>query len=108
MQTLIQVISSGSDSLRDKIVNDAKLEDFNLAVSEQKRQNRSPGWSKIHSTNGDKGAINIDWDAASRMLSCRVVTRKGGQTNAIIGNFIAYLLASKFHRKIQAVQVIPR
>ena len=81
---------------------------LSVAVSDQKRQNRSPGWSKIHSTNGDKGAINIDWDAASRMLSCRVVTRKGGQPNAIIGNFIAYLLASKFHRKIQAVQVIPR
>ncbi len=108
MQTLIQVISSGTESLRDKIVNDGKLEDFHLAVSEQKRQTRSPGWSKIHSTNDHKGAINIEWDAASKMLSCRVITRNGGQPNAIIGDFMAYLLASKFKRKIQAIQVIPR
>ncbi|MDT5293505.1 MAG: hypothetical protein QOJ76_385 [Acidobacteriota bacterium] len=108
MQILIQVISSGKQSLRDAIINDPKLDGYNLKVSEYMRPHRSHGWSKLHSTLPDRhGAINIQWDGASMILLCRVVTRGSGKPNLIIGDFVDYLLA-RFKRRIQAVNILPR
>lgn len=108
MQILIQVISSGKQSLRDSVVNDPRLESYNLKVSEYKRPHRSHGWSKLHSTLPDRhGAINIQWDSSSMILLCRVVTRGSGRPNLIIGDFIDYLFA-RFKRRIQAVNILPR
>ena len=104
MQTVIQVISAGTRSLRDTIVNDKRLERFGLVVAEQKRQTRAPGWAKIHMP-GQLGAINIQWHGASRTLICRIVTR-GGKPDAIAGAFTNYLLA-RLSRQIHLIQIIP-
>jgi len=104
MQTIIQVISAGTTSLRDTIVNDKQLERFNLKASEHKRLTRRQGWAKLH-MKGGYGAINIQWHAASQTLICRIVTR-GGQPYMIAGAFISYLLA-RLRRKIHSIQVIP-
>jgi hypothetical protein len=104
MQTVIQVISARTRSLRDTIVNDKKLERFGLVVAEQKRQTRAPGWAKIHMP-GKPGAINLEWHGASRRLICRIVTR-GGKPDAIVGAFTSYLL-SRLSRQIHLIQIIP-
>jgi hypothetical protein len=104
MQTIIQVISAGTRSLRDTIVNDKKLERFGLVVTEQKRPTRAPGWAKIHMP-GHPGAINIEWHGASQTLIARIVTR-GGEPDAIAGAFTQYLLA-RLSRQIRLIQVIP-
>jgi hypothetical protein len=90
MQTIIHVFSKGSKSLRDRVVNDPQLDRFELFVSEQKRSDRSPGWSKLKMKNST-GVINIEWHAASRTLICRIVTR-GGKPDAIAGAFMSFLL----------------
>ena len=104
MQTLIQVFSVGTTSLRDIIVNDAKLEEFGLYVATQKKQGRQNGWAKLHKE-GAHGAINIQWHSASQMLICRVVTR-GGKPHSIAGSFVEFLLA-RLHRKIAAIHILP-
>lgn len=105
MQTVIQVISERSTSLRDAIAKDQKqLERFRLVVSEQKRATRAPGWTKIHMP-GELGAINVEWHAASRTLICRIVT-KHDPPDRIAGAFVNYLLARRGF-KIQSIQVIP-
>jgi hypothetical protein len=104
MQTVIQVISARTRSLRDTIVNDKKLERFGLVVAEQKRQTRAPGWAKIHMP-GEPGAINIEWHGASRTLICRIVTRSG-KPDAIAGAFTSYLL-SRLSRQVHLIQIIP-
>ncbi len=104
MQTIIQVISTGTQSLRDVIVNDKQLERYDLVVSEQKRQTRSKGWAKIHMP-GAQGAINLEWHGASQTLICRVVTR-GGEPHTITGAFTTYLLARQA-KKIHSIQIIP-
>ena len=105
MQTVIQVVARGSRSLRDTIVNDAKkLGRFHLEVSEQKRQNRAPGWAKIHMP-GERGAINLQWHGESRTLICWIVTR-GDPPDPIAGAFTNYLLAAH-RKKIQSIQIIP-
>jgi hypothetical protein len=104
MQTVIQVISAGTRSLRDTIVNDGKLERFGLVVAEQKRQTRPHGWAKIHMP-GEHGAINLQWHSASQTLICRIVTRSGNP-HAIAGAFTSYLLA-RLSRKIHSIQIIP-
>ena len=104
MQTVIQVISAGTRSLRDTIVNDKKLARFGLVVTEQKRPTRAPGWAKIHMP-GEPGAINIEWHGASQTLICRIITR-GGKPDAIAGAFTRYLLARLSHR-IHLIQIIP-
>ena len=79
MQILIQIACSSGNSLRDAIARDKRFERFGLLVTEQKRMGRSHGWSKVHSHSPDRyGAINIQWEASSKVLLCRVVTRKGG------------------------------
>jgi hypothetical protein len=104
MQTVIQVISAGTTSLRDAIVNDRKLEKFGLIVAHQKKITRPHGWAKLH-MRGERGAINLQWHGASRTLICRIVTRSG-KPNAIAGAFTNYLLA-RLPRKIHSIQIIP-
>ena len=75
MQIVIQVICTKGSSLREKIVKDRKLEEHYLQVSESKRADRSRGWAKIHSTHANRrGAINVQWLAATSILLKRVVT----------------------------------
>lgn len=106
MQYVLVVACTGGPSLRDKIAKDAKIEDFGLRVTEQKRQGRSKGWTKVHSTKRAYGAINIQWDPLAYMLTCRVVTRKPGKPHKIVGAFMEYLLAR--HRKqVHAISVYP-
>lgn len=105
MQTIIQVISSGTTSLRDRIVNDPKLGEFDLYVTTQKKPGRSHGWAKLHMEGGD-GAINIQWHAASQTLICRVVTR-GGEPHSISSAFVDFLLA-RMRRQIAAIQILPK
>lgn len=107
MQTLIQVFCSGKGSLRETIANDAKIENFNLTVSKIKSNNKTGGWSKIHSTIGEYGAINIEWDANTNMLSCRVITKQGGNPSEIISHFTNYLL-SKHKKRIEFINILPR
>ncbi len=107
MQTLIQVFCGGKGSLREAITKDAKIERFDLTVSEIKSRGRSSGWSKIHSTLGSYGAINIEWDANTNMLSCRVITKKGGNPSEIISHFTHYLL-SRHKKRIEFINILPR
>ena len=73
MQTVIQVITTGHGSLREKIMTDPRLEKFGLIPTEHQRPGRPHGWAKIH---GEKahGAINLEWHGPSGTLICRVVT----------------------------------
>lgn len=108
MQTLIQVVCSGSGSLRDAVANDEKLEKFNLYVEEKRKPGRSPGWTKLHSLNPTtKGAINLHWQGDVKILTCRVVTRGRGKPAPIIGDFVRYLL-SRYSRRVESIIVVPR
>jgi hypothetical protein len=107
MQTLIQVFCAGKGSLRETIAKDAKIEDYDLTVSEIKKGTRPSGWSKIHSTVGSHGAINIEWDSNTNMLWCRVITKKGSNPSEIIAAFMNYLL-SKHKRRIEFINILPR
>jgi hypothetical protein len=62
MEMLIAVHCAGTKSLRDAIVNDARLEDHDLYVKRQLKIGRNPGWSTLGSTAGSRGAIKIEWD----------------------------------------------
>jgi hypothetical protein len=104
MPTSILVFSKGSKSLRDKVQNDSRLADFGLTVTEQKRGDRSPGWSKIHMVNCP-GAINLEWHKASQTLICRIVTRKTSP-HQIAGAFISFLL-SRYYKQIVSIRVSP-
>jgi hypothetical protein len=92
MQTVIQVIATGTGSLREKIMTDPQLGRFDLIPSEHQRPGRPHGWAKIHSETAH-GAINLEWHGRSRTLICRVVTKLGNKPNSIIGDFVDYLLA---------------
>ena len=108
MQTLVQVICSKGTSLRDAIVNDPKLDGFDLSVQKQQKPGRSHGWAKLKSRLPDRrGALNIEWDGDTSILVCRVVNRGAGRPNIVIGDFVNYLLG-RFRRRIQAINILPR
>ena len=106
MQTVIQVITSGRGSLRERIMSDARLEKFGLIPTEHQRPGRPHGWAKIHSENAH-GAINLEWHGATGVLTCRVVTKLGNKPNSIIGCFIDYLLA-RHQARILAIHIMRR
>ena len=106
MQTVIQILTSASRSLRDRIVNDPNLKYFGLEVSEKQRAGRPHGWAKLHSTEGEHGAINIEWLPSAKILMCRVVTRGGGRPAAITGAFVDYVLF-KYKKEIVAMVIRP-
>lgn len=108
MQTLVQVYCTKGPSMRERIAEDARLHKHLLRIKKAHQPGRSPGWMKLHSTERDRhGALNVEWDPATSILTCRVVTRNGGKPNLIIGDFVEYLLA-RHRKRIQSVTVVPR
>jgi hypothetical protein len=108
MQTLVQVVCTKGRSLRDVIVNDPKLSSFGLETQKKFQPGRSHGWAKIHSTVPQRtGALNIEWHADTNILLCRIVNRRGGKPNRVLGDFVDYLFA-RCRRRIEAVNIIPR
>jgi hypothetical protein len=107
MQSVIQVTCYRGASLREALANDRRLEKYNLAVSRQKTPGRSPGWAKLHSTDPDvPGAINLEWDTATKTLMARIVTKGKSTPDRITGDFIAYLI--RRHRKrIRSILILP-
>jgi hypothetical protein len=106
MQTVIQVITSGHGSLREKIISDPRLQKFGLVPTEHQRPGRPHGWAKIHSENAH-GAINLEWHSRTGVLTCRVVTKLGNKPHSIIGDFIDYLLA-RHQSRILAIHIMRR
>ena len=107
MQTIIQVLSHSTSSLRDRVTGDWKRleKDFSIRVGPSKKLGRSRGWAKLYSTRGSGcGAMNLTWDASTQTLIGRVVNRGKGRPNDIVGDFTAYLLA-RYRGKIRLIQV---
>jgi len=79
VQTVIQVITSGRGSLREKIMNDPQLGCFDLIPAEHMRPGRPPGWAKIHSAVDAHGAINLNGmrEAEHSSVACSCTTRSG-------------------------------
>jgi hypothetical protein len=107
MQTILQVVCSTGESVREQIVNDVKLTDYCLKVEKEKQPGRSHGWAKVLSTRpGGRGALNMVWDANTGTLLCRVVNRGRGRPSLIVADFVEYLL-THFRRRIEVVTLIP-
>jgi hypothetical protein len=104
MQTVLQVVCTRGRSLRETIANDGRLADFGLLVTKEKQALRYPGWMKLIGNEGQRGAINVAWDADTQMLSCRVITR-GGNPGRIIGDLVCYLL-NRHKRRVLSIQVL--
>jgi hypothetical protein len=93
--------------VRDAIANDSKLTAHNFEVLLERKAGRSPGWTKLRSrAEGRRGTINIQWNAATKVLSCRVVNKGPGKPNLIIGDLVDYLL-QRHRRRIRLVTVLP-
>lgn len=103
MQILVQVLSSKGPSLREAIAKDARLDRYGLRVTRQMQPGRAPGWLKVHAVDpAIQGALNIEWDSQSAVLSARVITRGSRRPSPIVGMFINYLL-HRFPRRIQSI-----
>ena len=106
MQTLVQVICTPGSSLRDAIANDRQLESHWFEVLRERKAGRSPGWTKLRSrARGRRGTLNIQWNGATRILSCRVVNRGPGKPNLIIGDFVNYVLR-RHRRRVKMLAVL--
>lgn len=97
MQIVVMALCRKGTSLREAIGSDAKLGEYSLAIGKKKQMGRRPGWLKVHSTDKQRGAINVEWDSQADVLTARVITRGVQRPSAIVGDFINYLLAR--HRK---------
>lgn len=107
MQSIIQVTCYRGGSLREAIANDKRLEQYQLAVSRQKISGRNPGWAKLHSMDPQvHGAINLEWDPATKTLMARIVTKGKSIPDRIIGDFIAYLM-HRHRKKIRSILLLP-
>jgi hypothetical protein len=108
LQTLVQVICTPGASVRDAIANDAKLDAHQFEILYEHKPGRSPGWTKLRSrAAGRRGTINIQWNAATKVLSCRVVNKGAGKPNLVIGDFVDYLL-QRHRRRIRLITVLPQ
>ena len=92
MQILIQVLCSKGPSIRQAIADDPRIDRFTLQVTKEAQPGRAPGWLKLHAIDETRGALNIEWDAQSSVLSARVVTRGSRRPSPIVGYFVNYLL----------------
>lgn len=107
MQSIIQITCYRGGSLREAIASDTRLEKYNLTVMRQKTPGRSPGWAKLHSTDPEiRGAINLEWDPATKTLLARIVTKGKNTPDRITGDFIAYLIR-RHRKKIRSILLLP-
>jgi hypothetical protein len=107
VQTLVQVICTPGLSVRDAIANDPKLDAHAFEILLERKAGRAPGWTKLRSrAEGRHGSINIQWSAATKVLSCRVVNKGSGKPNLIIGDFVVYLL-QRHRRRVKLITVLP-
>ena len=107
MQTLVQVVCTPGLSMRDAIANDPKLDAHNFEILLERKAGRFPGWTKVRSrAEGRRGSINMQWNTATKVLSCRVVNKGSGKPNLIIGDFVDYLL-QRHRRRIKLISVLP-
>lgn len=109
MQTVIAVHCGRRDrsSLRDAIVSDPRLEDYQLLVLRQQKAGRNPGWAKIGALGpGEPGVINIEWDGSARMLLARAITRTRKPPARLLAHFVEYLM-ERHTRRIRAITIAP-
>ncbi|MBI4194417.1 MAG: hypothetical protein HY526_04995 [Betaproteobacteria bacterium] len=98
MQTVIQVVCKTGRSMRDAVANDPTLEENGLKIVKERKHGRSPGWTKVKSAMSDRrGTVNVQWNASTSILMCRIVNRGAGKPNLLVGDFVDYLLAR--HKK---------
>jgi hypothetical protein len=104
MQIQMQAFGRKPDSLRKVIADDLSAHPHSeLYLQEFKSPERVPGWSKIRGIN-HPGAINIKWDASSRMLTARAIAKRGNTPHKLLGEFIAYLI-ERHGRKVASVNI---
>jgi hypothetical protein len=107
LQTLIQVICSPGRSVRDAIADDARLAAHRFEVIRERKAGRSPGWTKLKSRSpGSRGSLNIQWSGATRVLTCRVVSKGTGRPSVVVGDFVSYLL-KRHGRRVRVITVLP-
>ncbi len=105
MQTLIQVFCKGNTtSLRQKIAADKTLEDYGLFITEQKSNSRPDGWLKLYA-DGSYGAMNVEWDSSTKILTSRIINKGKGKPDKIAGIFITYLLG-RYPKIVNTIQII--
>src|SRR5689334_4583765 len=102
MQILIQVLCTRGSSIRQAIADDQRIERFGLQVTKEAQPGRAPGWLKLHATDETRGALNVEWDAQSSVLSARVVTRGSRRPSPIVGQFVNYLL-QRHEGRVQSI-----
>lgn len=109
MQTIVQVICSAGESLRDAIGADETIEKYHLTVTSQQMAGRSPGWTKLHSAADPPkpGAINIEWNPRAATLTCRIITRGHRKPSPIVGDLVTYLV-SRFIGRVRTITIVPR
>jgi hypothetical protein len=107
MQILVQALCSRGRSVREAIGTDPRLERYGLQVTRQLQPGRAPGWLKLHATDATRGALNIEWDAQSYVLSARVITRRSRKPSPIVGDFINYLL-DRHSGRVQSITTAHR
>ncbi len=107
MQILVQALCTKGQSLREAIANDGRLERFGLEVIRKQQPGRAPGWMKLRSADTEKGALNVEWDPESAVLSARIITRGSRKPSPIVGRFVNYLL-DRHRGRIQTINIAYR
>jgi len=102
MQILVQVLCTKGPSVRQRIADDGRIDDFGFQVTKEAQPGRAPGWLKLHATDTTRGALNVEWDAQAAILSARVVTRASRTPSPIVGDFINYLL-QRHSARVQSI-----
>lgn len=107
MQTVVQVICTRGRSLREAIAKDPKLKNYELRIVLEKKLGRRPGWTKVRSCgSGRRGSLNINWNAATAILTCRVINRGTGKPHLIVGDFVDYLL-DRHAKRVKFLNILP-
>jgi hypothetical protein len=104
MQIQMQAFGRRQGSLRKIIADDLLAHPHPvLFLQEFKSPERAPGWSKILGIDLP-GALNIKWEASSRMLTARAIAKRGNTPHKLLGEFIAYLI-ERHGRKVASVNI---
>jgi hypothetical protein len=104
MQIQLQAFSRRPMSLRKAITDDLTSREHEvLHVEAKKSIDRKPGWAKI-SGRRLPGAINLEWDGNTHMLTARAIAKRGNKPHKLLAVFLEYLI-QRHGKKIASINI---
>jgi hypothetical protein len=107
MQFTARITTKDTASLRALILAEKPetLRSYGLEVLSKLIKGRPHGWSKMGAV-GEPGVVNFHWDAGTKTLIARGITRRDNKPGYALASFLHYVLV-EHKKRVHSITITP-